>query len=94
MELLGDTRRISGQEAKQLFDAGILYIHGSAYAFAYTCFDRISEDNFKILFNKALCCFEVSCYKECHYYKRRFEALWYIWLGRRAHLFLTIHLFY
>ena len=39
---------------------------GKLFAAAYSCFDRLPVKDFRLLYNKALCCFMVGWYDECH----------------------------
>ena len=54
------------EEADKLFAAGISFLSNKAYSSAYLCFDRIPAKDFSLLYNKALCCFMVGWYDECH----------------------------
>ena len=46
--------------------AGISFLSNKAYSSAYLCFDRLPAKDFSLLYNKALCCFMVGWYDECH----------------------------
>ena len=55
-----------GEAAEKLFAAGVSFLGNKAFSAAYACFDRLSDKDFKLLYNKALCCFMVGWYDECH----------------------------
>ena len=57
MELFVNTQRTTDKEKERLFFAGVLFLLGKAYSDAYSCFDRIQEEHFAVMYNKALCCF-------------------------------------
>ena len=57
MTLFVDKQKITGKETEQLFSAGISLLLSKAYPAAYSCFNRISDEDFSVLYNKALCCF-------------------------------------
>ena len=54
------------EEADKLFAAGVSFLSNKAFSSAYMCFDRLPTKDFKLLYNKALCCFMVGWYDECH----------------------------
>ena len=54
------------EEADKLFAAGISFMSDKAYSSAYSCFDCLPDKDFKLLYNKALCCFMVGWFDECH----------------------------
>ena len=54
------------EEVDKLFAAGVLFLSNKAFSSAYMCFDRLPVKDFKLLYNKALCCFMVGWYDECH----------------------------
>lgn len=60
MTLFVDKQKITGKETEQLFSAGISLLLSKAYPAAYSCFNRISDEDFSVLYNKALCCFMVN----------------------------------
>ena len=66
MELFVNTQRTTDKEKERLFFAGVLFLLGKAYSDAYSCFDRIQEEHFAVMYNKALCCFMVKWYDECY----------------------------
>lgn len=53
-------QQTTDKEVKRLFSAGVLLLLGKAYSDAYSCFDRIHEEHFEAMYNKALCCFMVN----------------------------------
>lgn len=57
---------MTDKEAERLFAAGVQLLLGRAYPAAYSCFDRLPAQDFRLLYNKALCCFMVEWYDECH----------------------------
>ena len=59
-------QQTTDKEVKRLFSAGVLLLLGKAYSDAYSCFDRIQEEHFEAMYNKALCCFMVKWYDECY----------------------------
>ena len=59
-------QQTTDKEVKRLFSAGVLLLLGKAYSDAYSCFDRIHEEHFEAMYNKALCCFMVKWYDECY----------------------------
>ena len=56
MTLFVDKQKITGKETEQLFSAGISLLLSKAYPAAYSCFNRISDEDFSVPYNKALCC--------------------------------------
>ena len=64
--LAGKQPRLSPEEEKYLFDAGISYLSNGAPEAAYYCLDRIIAPDLPQLFNKALCCYLSGWYEECH----------------------------
>lgn len=66
MTLFADKQKTTGAEAEQLFSAGVSLLLSKAYPAAYSCFDGISCGGLALLYNKALCCFMVRWYDECH----------------------------
>ena len=64
--LAGKQPRLSPEEEKYLFDAGISYLSNGAPEAAYYCLDRITTPDPPQLFNKALCCYLSEWYEECH----------------------------
>lgn len=66
MTLFVDKQKITGKETEQLFSAGISLLLSKAYPAAYSCFNRISDEDFSVLYNKALCCFMVKWHDECY----------------------------
>ena len=66
MELFVNTQRTTDKEMERLFSARVLLLLGKAYSDAYSCFDRIHEEYFAVMYNKALCCFMVKWYDECY----------------------------
>lgn len=64
--LAGKQPRLSPEEEKCLFDAGISYLSNGAPEAAYYCLDRITTPDPPLLFNKALCCYLSGWYEECH----------------------------
>lgn len=63
MTLFADNPQMTDEEAEQLFSAGVSLLLGRAYPAAYSCFDRIPVKDFRLLYNKALCCFMVKLVK-------------------------------
>ena len=57
MTLFTNTPQITGSEAEELFSAGISLLSCKAYPAAYLCFNHIPNKDFRLLYNKALCCF-------------------------------------
>ena len=55
MTLFVDKQKITGKETEQLFSAGISLLLSKAYPAAYSCFNRISDEDFSVPYNKALC---------------------------------------
>lgn len=47
MTLFVDKQKITGKETEQLFSAGISLLLSKAYPAAYSCFNRISDEDFK-----------------------------------------------
>ena len=66
MTLFTNTRQITGSEAEELFSAGISLLSCKAYPAAYLCFNHIPNKDFRLLYNKALCCFMVKWHDECY----------------------------
>lgn len=67
MTLFADTpNAMSEEEVDKLFAAGVLFLSNKAFSSAYVCFDRLPVKDFRLLYNKALCCFMVGWYDECH----------------------------
>ena len=66
MTLFVDKQKITGKETEQLFSAGISLLLSKAYPAAYSCFNRISDEDFSVPYNKALCCFMVKWHDECY----------------------------
>ena len=66
MTLFADNPPMTDEEAEQLFSDGVSLLLGRAYPAAYSCFDRIPVKDFRLLYNKALCCFMVKWYEECY----------------------------
>lgn len=67
MTLFANTQNtMPKEEEEKLFSAGVSYLCNKAYSSAYACFDRLPAKDFRILYNKALCCFMVGWYDECH----------------------------
>lgn len=64
--LAGKQPRLSPEEEKCLFDAGISYLSNGAPEAAYYCLDRIIAPDPPLLFNKALCCYLSGWYEEGH----------------------------
>ena len=60
MTLFTNTPQITGSEAEELFSAGISLLSCKAYPAAYLCFNHIPNKDFRLLYNKALCCFMVK----------------------------------
>lgn len=54
------------KEVDKLFAAGVSFLSNKAFSSAYVCFDRLPVKDFRLLYNKALCCFMVGWYDECH----------------------------
>jgi hypothetical protein len=57
---------LSAEEMEKLFVAGISYLGCKAFPAAYSCFDRLPAKDFRLLYNKALCCFMIGWHDECH----------------------------
>ena len=66
MTLFTNTPQITGSEAEELFSAGISLLSCKAYPAAYLCFNHIPNKDFRLLYNKALCCFMVKWHDECY----------------------------
>ena len=66
MTQFANTPGIPKEDADKLFAAGVSFLSNKAFSSAYVCFDRIPAKDFKLLYNKALCCFMVEWYDECH----------------------------
>lgn len=66
MTLFVNKQKITGKETEQLFSAGISLLLSKAYPAAYSCFNRISDEDFSVPYNKALCCFMVKWHDECY----------------------------
>lgn len=67
MTLLANTPNAMPKEkAEKLFAAGISFLSSKAFSSAYACFDRLQAKDFRLMYNKALCCFMVEWYDECH----------------------------
>ena len=66
MTQFANTPGIPKEDADKLFAAGVSSLSNKAFSSAYVCFDRIPAKDFKLLYNKALCCFMVEWYDECH----------------------------
>ena len=67
MTLFADTpNAMHEEEVDKLFAAGVSFLNNKAYSSAYSCFDRLPAKDFRLLYNKALCCFMVGCLDECH----------------------------
>ena len=66
MALFVNDQQTTDKEVERLFSAGVLLLLGKAYSDAYSCFDRIHEEYFAVMYNKALCCFMVKWYDECY----------------------------
>ncbi len=66
MTLFTNTPKISDSEAEELFSAGMSLLSCKAFPAAYLCFNRIPNKDFRLLYNKALCCFMVEWYDECY----------------------------
>lgn len=58
--------KIPEDQAGKLFSAGISFMCSKAFSAAYYCFELIPHKDFGLLYNKALCCFMVNWYDECH----------------------------
>lgn len=54
------------EKIEKLFAAGVSFLSNKAFSSAYVCFDRLPAKDFRLLYNKALCCFMVEWYDECH----------------------------
>ena len=63
--LLGNKQNVPHADIEKLFNAGIVYLQAGEYAFAYFCFDKGKKDVYT-LYNKALCCYNIAWFKECH----------------------------
>ena len=57
MTQFANTPGIPKEDADKLFAAGVSFLSNKAFSSAYVCFDRIPAKDFKLLYNKALCCF-------------------------------------
>lgn len=60
MTQFANTPGIPKEDADKLFAAGVSFLSNKAFSSAYVCFDRIPAKDFKLLYNKALCCFMVD----------------------------------
>lgn len=67
--------RMSNEEADKMFSAGFSFLTRNAFSAAYECFDLIPVKDFSLLYNKALCCFMVEWYSECHRFLCEAERL-------------------
>lgn len=63
--LLGNNPHVPQADVEKLFNAGIAYLQAGEYAFAYFCFDKGKKD-IRTLYNKALCCYNIARFRECH----------------------------
>lgn len=61
-----DKQKETGKDTEQLFSAGISLLLSKAYPAAYSCFNQISGEDFRLSYNKALCCFMIKWYDECY----------------------------
>ena len=66
MTQFANTPGIPKEDADKLFAAGVSFLSNKAFSSAYVCFDRLPVKDFRLLYNKALCCFMVGWYDECH----------------------------
>lgn len=76
MGLLGERpERADEPHPDRLFEAGVAYLVCGSWAPAWGCFNRIGNEDAATLYNKALCCFGVAWYEECHALLGRAEQL-------------------
>lgn len=67
MALFADIpNNMTSEEADRLFTAGVSFMCGKDFPAAYSCLDRLPPKDFRLLYNKALCCFMVGWHDECH----------------------------
>lgn len=66
MNLLGDKAVVTGAGADRLFEAGVSYLACGAYSLGYACFDRLADDDLRVVYNKAMCCFGAGDYERCY----------------------------
>lgn len=66
VQFAGTPNNIPMAEEEKLFAAGVSFLCSKAFPAAYACFARITHKDFCLLYNKALCCFMVGWYDECH----------------------------
>ena len=66
MTLFVNTPKITDGEVEELFSAGMSLLSCKAFPAAYLCFNRIPNKDFRLLYNKALCCFMVKWHDECY----------------------------
>ena len=75
MGLFDDKKEMTDEEVRHLFNAGMTYLTCKAFSPAYSCFDKIVRKNSALLFNKALCWFEIGQYEKCYEQLREVELL-------------------
>ena len=66
MGLLGGAPPTAGPDSERFFAAGVTYVCCGAWTLACDCFARCARGDASTLYNKALCCFQVAWYEECH----------------------------
>lgn len=73
MGLLDDKKEMTNEDMGHLFNAGMTYLTHKAFSLAYLCFDKIERKDSALLFNKALCWFEIGQYEKCYEQLREAE---------------------
>lgn len=66
MGLLGERAKAVCDEDSRLFEAGVSYLCCKAYSLGYACFDRLADDDLRVVYNKAVCCFGAGDYERCY----------------------------
>lgn len=73
MGLFNNKKEMTDEEVGHLFNAGMTYLTCKAFSSAYSCFDKIFRKDSALLFNKALCWFEIGQYEKCYEQLREAE---------------------
>lgn len=73
MGLFDNKKEMTDEEVRYLFNAGTTYLACKAFSPAYLCFDKIFKQDSALLFNKALCWFEIGQYEKCYEQLREAE---------------------
>lgn len=66
MGLLDKRAKAVGDEAARLFEAGVSWLCCGAFSLGYACFDRLADDDLRVIYNKAVCCFGAADYERCY----------------------------